>query len=95
MKNVVFDYKVDESNFILSWKQWAEKKRPELIDAQHPLPEMNTMARDSYGRIYSGSHIFRLENGVSIAAVEYNEPEIPNRCDELEARINALEEKTK
>lgn len=64
MENVVYEYKIDSENYILSWQQWPERKRPELINNPEPLPQMNDSIQDENGRLWNQetNKNFRLIN---------------------------------
>lgn len=86
-----FEYFLDDENYILGWAQWNIKNRPDLERVPFPLKEMSFLSKkDSYQRLWTGTHIFKLVDN-EIIREEYQEPDPINKIEELEARIEALE----
>lgn len=87
----VFEYFLNQNDYIMGWQEHNSKNRPEYIDYQKPLQEMNNVGVDSLLRVWSGTHIFKLIGFVIISEL-YNEAPAIDRITQLEIRVTALED---
>ena len=103
MKNIYYEYKIDNNDYILSWQSWNPERDKENIIYQNfideiknnpkPLPQMNNVKRDDDGRLYNVStrENFKLQDNkiIKIKRPLNDKEKIENKWNKIKI-INAL-----
>ena len=103
MKNIYYEYKIDNNDYILSWQSWNPERDKEDIIYQNfidsiknnpePLLQMNNVKRDDDGRLYNVStrENFKLQDNkiIKIKRPLNDKEKIENKWNKIKI-INAL-----
>ena len=103
MKNIYYEYKIDNNDYILSYQSWNPERDKENITYQNfidsiknnpePLLQMNNVKRDDDGRLYNVStrENFKLQDNkiIKIKRPLNDKEKIENKWNKIKI-INAL-----